>query len=65
MGGYEKVVAVLPVGESASTAELARRIGDDGSHCGAIVRALRMGVKYDLIRRVGHEGKYIVWERLE
>lgn len=65
MGWYEKIVAVLPVGESASAAELARRIGDDGSHCGAIVHALRMGVKYDTIRRVGREGKYIIWERLE
>lgn len=65
MGWYEKVVAVLPVGEPASTGEIARRLGCEMTHCGDIARALGTAVKYGLVRRIGHDGRFILWERVE
>lgn len=66
MGWYEKIIAVFPVGDVATSREIAERMGIvPPQQVSDINRALRVAEKYGTFRTAGTCGRFALWERLE
>lgn len=66
MGWYEKIIAVFPVGDVATSREIAERIGIvSPQRVSDVNRALRVAEKYGTVRTAGTCGRHALWERLE